>query len=259
VNYFRHLAARPAYRRISATNSSAQTFVTHDTYPAAINDTIDYYAKGMVIAFGLDAMIRSTIEGESLDTALSRFYSQFACQGAGYTTTQVLDFFAGISPELSDQLRRCILGTEEIELSRYLGKLGFTVVTDEFPYLGLVLKNDAGPEIYGVCDDGPAGRSGLAPEDVIVSVNGYPFSLKALKWVRENEQVLSLCVLRGNQPRNYEIPVGKQTGIGSLTWDGDEQQASRIAAWMERDFDPRQGEPFALDFYENFHGIETVL
>jgi hypothetical protein len=35
--------------------------------------------------------------------------------------------------------------------------------------------------------------------------------------------------------------------------------AARIAAWLQRDFAPDRGERISLDFYENLHGIETVI
>lgn len=127
------------------------------------------------------------------------------------------------------------------------------------PYIGLILQGDTGPGIYGVLDTSPAGQSGIAPEDVITAVNGYPFSLTALKWVCANESAVTLGILRGSQARSYTIPIGERTQIGKLTWVGSDEQAARIASWLGQDFKPSQGQTIPLDFYENFHGIETVL
>ncbi len=121
------------------------------------------------------------------------------------------------------------------------------------------MQGDTGPGIYGVLDTSPAGQSGIAPEDVVTSINGYPFSLNRLKWVCANEASVTLGVLRGCQSRTYTIPVGKHTQIGRLTWVGSDEQAAGIAAWLGQEFKPTPGQEFPLDFYENFHGIETVL
>lgn len=127
------------------------------------------------------------------------------------------------------------------------------------PYAGLVLQDDTGPSIYGVLDTSPAAATGIAPEDVITTIEGYPFSLTALKWAIVHQPSVTLGVLRGNQPRTYEIKIGERTQIGKLTWIGTAEQAARIAAWLGQPFAPAHGQGFPLDFYENFHGIETVL
>ncbi|OFA07018.1 hypothetical protein [Duganella sp. HH101] len=56
---------------------------------------------------------------------------------------------------------------------------------------------------------------------------------------------------------SYELP---QTWQGTIHHPSRAvQQAARIGAWLESHFDPAPGQRFATDFYENFHGIETVL
>lgn len=259
VNYFRHLAVLPAYQRVSAVDSSATTYLNHATYPGRVNNAIDYYDKGMVIAFNLDAVLRSDVPEGSLDKAFRAFYEEYVGRSLGYTTAEVCDFFERIHPGLREQLAREIGQPGGLALVEQLQRIGFDVEDETLPYIGLVMQNDTGPGIYGVLDTSPAGQSGIAPEDVVTSVNGYPFTLPALKWVCANESTVTLGVLRGNQARVYTIPVGKRTQIGKLTWAGSAEQASRIAAWLGQEFNPQRGQAFPLDFYENFHGIETVL
>jgi len=55
INYYRQLCTTPAYERVSAIDSSLATFVNHSKYAGRCNDSIDYYDKGMLIAFDLDA------------------------------------------------------------------------------------------------------------------------------------------------------------------------------------------------------------
>jgi predicted metalloprotease with PDZ domain len=259
VNYYRHLAVLPAYARVTATDSSLATYLNHEKYPGRVNDAIDYYDKGMVIAFDLDAALRTEVPGGSLDRAFRKFYEAFVGVGKGYTTADVVDFFKEIHPGLGAQIAREAETTGALSIVEKLERLGFRVADESIPYAGIVLQNDTGPALYSVLDTSPAGASGLAAEDVITTVEGYPFSLTALKWAIAHQATVTLGVLRGNQPRTYAVAVGRRTQIGTLTWVGTPEQAARIADWLGRPFAPAQGQNLPLDFYENFHGIETVL
>ena len=260
VNYYRHLAALPAYQRVSPIDSSLSTFLNHDDkYPGRVNDAIDYYDAGMVIAFGIDATLRSQTPDASLDSAFAAFYDRFVGHGPGYTPHDLCDFLDSVHRGVGQQTLREASQAGALSLADQLRMLGFEVHDESVPYLGLVLLGDTGPAIYGVLDTSPAGRSGIAPEDVITAVNGYPFELKGLQWVIAHEPEVTIDVMRGNQPRSYKIQAGQRDQIGRLTWAGTDEQAQRIAAWTRQPFAPAQGEPMPLDFYENFHGIETVV
>src|SRR5690606_24970521 len=67
AGYDHHLSAQPAYQRVSATDSSLATYLNHAKYPGRVNNSIDYYDKGMLIAFALDVQLRG--RGQSLDSA----------------------------------------------------------------------------------------------------------------------------------------------------------------------------------------------
>lgn len=260
VNYFRYLAVLPAYERVSPVDASLGSWLNHDTkFAGRVNDTIDYYNAGMVIAFNADALLRSEVPGSSLDKAFAAFYARFANQPPGYTPEDLRDFFQSIHAGLGEQVYGEATERNAIGLIAQLERLGFTVEMESVPYIGLVLEGDTGPRIYGVLDTSPAGQSGIAPEDVITAVAGQQFELQALKWSIANAPSVALSVMRGNQTRTFEIPVVQRTQIGKLTWAGSEQQAARIASWTGQGFAPSPGQEIPLDFYENFHGIETVL
>jgi len=265
VNYYRHLAALPAYRRVSPIAASLATFLNHDDkYPGRVNDAIDYYDAGMVIAFGIDATLRSQTDDASLDSAFSAFYDGFVGRGSGYTPEQLRDFLDGVHAGVGTQAYREASEAGAVSLVDRLQMLGFDVGVETVPYVGLVfldngVPDDGAPKIYGVLDTGPAARRGIAPEDVITAVNGYPFELEALLWAIEHEPVVRIDVVRGNQSRSYDIEVGQRDEIARLTWAGSDEQAQRITAWTRQQFTPAQGSQMPLDFYENFHGVETVV
>jgi len=126
-------------------------------------------------------------------------------------------------------------------------------------YLGLMFLDSEGPEIYNVLDTSPAAVAGLAPGDVITRIDGYPYSFKALGWVAANSRTTTLEVLRGHRSLRYTIAPAQRSRVAALVWRGTPQQAGAIRAWLKADFEPAAGQSLAVDFYENFHGIETVV
>lgn len=65
--------------------------------------------------------------------------------------------------------------------------------------------------------------------------------------------------MRGNGRRSYTIAPGRRKRIAALRWKGTAEQADVISTWVGQPFAPAPDEPIPLDFYENFHGIETVI
>jgi predicted metalloprotease with PDZ domain len=260
VNYYRHLTALSAYARVSPNESSRTTFLNHDDkYPGRVNNAIDYYDAGMIIAFGIDATLRIETPDQSLDSAFAGFYRSFVGRGSGYTPTEFCEYLEGIHAGLGHATARQASNPGSLELARHLRAIGIEPVEVSVAYIGLVFLDDGAPTIYGVLDTSPAGESGIAPEDVIIAVEGVPFELAALQSVIAHSATVTVTVLRGNQYRNYTIPVGRRTDVGSLRWVGDDEQARMVASWTGQPFAPEKGGIIPLDFYENFHGIETVV
>ena len=63
VGYFNHLTTQPAYRRVSGADSSYASDLNHAKYAGRVNNSIDYYDKGMLVAFGVDATLRTEVAG----------------------------------------------------------------------------------------------------------------------------------------------------------------------------------------------------
>ncbi|MFZ3291129.1 PDZ domain-containing protein [Mycobacterium sp.] len=260
VNYYRHLEVLPTYHRVSAVDSSRATYLNHvKKYPGRVNNCIDYYDKGMLIAFGADTLLRLETPDSTLDKAFAKFYARFAGQGAGYSTAAVRDFFDKIHPGLGARVHREATEVAGLDVAGLLGRLGFRVTEEKVPYLGLVLADGKGPEIYGVLDTSPAGASGIAPEDVLTAIDGVTFDSQALEWAIANQDTVALSVARGNQTLTYQIRPVPRSQIGGLCWIGDDRQASLIRSWLDSDFYPTHEQKFPLDFYSNFHGPETVI
>jgi predicted metalloprotease with PDZ domain len=260
VNYYRHLSVVPAYERVSAVDSSLATYLNHSKYPGRCNNSIDYYDKGMLIAFDLDAELRLHNPADSLDDAFRAFYEQYAGNKRGYTTANVLRFFEGRQAGLGAMLSREAEQPGGLSVVDHLKRLGFRVEMESVHYLGLLFNDPDGAVVYNVLDDSPAGRSGIAPGDTLTRINEFPYSRKALAWVVGRPDPVTLEVTRGQRALTFKITPAVSKQISSLRWTGTNTQAQLIRTWLQRDdFRPAPDKRFSLEFYENFHGVETVL
>jgi predicted metalloprotease with PDZ domain len=257
VNYFRHLEPLPAFGRVTPADSSLASYLNHEKYPGRANSAIDYYDAGMLLAFWLDSRLR--IVGDSLDAALRDFYDAYAMRGAGWT----LDDLQAALDERVASVGSMVV--DAVTMPALVGPVsglelaGFAVAEADVPYLGVIMDGDTGPQVSSVLDTSPAGAAGLMNEDVVTAVNGVPYSLDGLTAAVAAGGEVTLDVLRGIATLRYTIPVSSRSQIATVTWAGDAERAAAIAAWLNQDFSPQPGESIPLDFYENFHGIETVI
>jgi predicted metalloprotease with PDZ domain len=264
VQYHEHLTVLPAYQRVSAVDASLATYLNHQKkYPGRCNNAIDYYDKGMLIAFELDAELRLRGRGDSLDAAFRDFYQQYQGSKLGYTTADVLAFFDGRQPGLGAMLSRQAEHPGGLTVVEHLERLGFQVKKESVPYLGLLFRDKEGkpkgPTIDDVLDTSPAGRCGITPGDVLAEVNGFPFTMKTLRWAAGRPDPVKLEVTRAARGLTFTVTPGRRTISGSLQWAGTAAQAQLVGTWLKQAFQPAPGQSFPLDFYENPHGIETVL
>lgn len=274
AGYFQHLTQQPAYTRVSVADSSLATYMNHSKYPGRVNNSIDYYDKGMLIAFGLDVRLRSSSKNSScnsLDEAFKVFYSEYFGDGSivpsdyvGYTTEEVIDFFEGVQTGLGEILQEQVLEAGNLDTETQLNNIGFKVEWEKNYYsLGLFFMNDSEPTIYGVADTSAAGEVGIAPNDVIQTINGFGFSQKtlkkSLKWVASQPDEVILEILRGHRRLTFRLTPKLSQKMDHLIWIGSDKQAAMIRLWLNNeDFNPAVGQKFDLDFYENFHGIEKM-
>jgi len=244
-------------------DSSLSTYLNHSKYAGRVNNSIDYYDKGMLIAFETDAALRLRA-GSSLDEAFSAFYQQYVDGGPGYlgySTQDVISFFEGRLAGLGALMAAGAAHPGGLTIPNALQDLGFKLDATPSNYLGLVFLNDIGPTIYNVADTSPAGQSGIAAGDEITAIDGYAFSSDALEWVAAQTSPVTLTVLRGHRILPFTItPARLEPALfTSMTWQGSPAQAKQISAWLGQEFAPQKGELFSFDFYENFHGIETLI
>ena len=269
AGYYQHLTQQPAYSRVSVTDSSLATYMNHAKYPGRVNNSIDYYDKGMLIAFGIDAHLRSgkdSAEYSSLDEAFRAFYLKFFGKGdkvskdyVGYTTVDTIQFFEKVQKGLGAVISKQLNEAKNLDTVDQFEAIGFDVEYENSNYIGLFFMNDGAPAIYGVGDSSPAGEVGIAPLDLIQTVNGYAYSQKGLEWAANQTAPVELEVLRGHRRLQFTILPRPFKKMKTLIWNGTESQAKGISNWLDSDFNPKQGDVFSLDFYDNFHGNESMV
>lgn len=261
VGYHQHLTAQPAYTRVSGDDSSLATYLNHSKYAGRVNNSIDYYDKGMLMAFDADASLRLAGAG-TLDEVFASFYRQYVDGPPGYpgySNEDVYRHFDAALPGLGEQLTLGARQPGGLRTLAQLEALGFALHWQDSHRLGLVFLNGVSANVYNVIDHSPAGASGLAPADVLTAVNGYAFSPQALSWAAARADRVTLEVERGHRRLSFTLAPIPQRTLSALIWQGTPAQAERISQWLQQPFAPVDGQRFPLDFYENFHGIETVL
>ncbi len=258
VNYLNALVQLPAWKRVSPADSSRATFLNHNRYAGAANATIDYYDVGMLMAFDLDATLRTLPSPRTLDADFRDFYAAHVEQG--FTQEELVAFFEARAPAAAARLARQMNTPGSLDTEALLARLGFEPRRRAAPRLGLILAKDQGPVIADVLDTLPAGNSGLAAGDELLLVQGHPFTKKRLLWCVAQGAPVTLQVRRGHRVLDFTVAPTGHSRIEELLWQGDEVQLQRLQSWIARpDFAPARGEAIPLTSHENFHGVQTLV
>jgi predicted metalloprotease with PDZ domain len=257
VRYHRALSERPAHPRTSAVDSSLATFLNHHRYPGAVATMVDYYDHGMLVAFDLDCALRAA--GHDLDTEFRAFYEAFVARPLGFSTEEAIGFLRERTPAVEAQLRREVQGAPaRLSTLEHLSAMGFELGFSEEPVLGLVLRENRGPDVVDVIEGTPAAEAGIAPGDIITKIEGFVFSAKGLSWTtRTTSRPFELEVRRGHEHRTVTLEPRTLRRLTTLTWRGTESQRRALETWLGT-FDLSDGSKIPLTHYDNFHGTEGV-
>lgn len=258
VNYWRHLAMRPAYARTSVADSSRATFLNHHPYPGAWNSSIDYYDAGMLVAFDVDAVLRRSKSPSTLDDAFAAFYTEHVARG--YTGTEARELFAKRDPMLESLLAREVEGAGALSTMEQLAALGFQVTFGEVPFFGIVLDKRAPGRIADVLDGSAAQKAGLAPDDEIVRLRGTAYHRAGFEWLVRNEEEIPLEVRRGGRLLTTVVRPGTRREVLELRWTGSQEDTDRLKKWLDRDdLAFADGVVIPLTAYDNFHGTDAAI
>ena len=208
------------------------------------NTTINYYPKGAVIAFLLDARIRRATNGsKSLDDAMQLAYERYS--GAkGYTLEQ---FYQAMSDTAGTNLRTFFAtaaeSTEELNYKEALDWFGlrFRPVDTRNPraWLGATTRIDGGRLVVSaVRRETPAFAAGINVDDEILAIDEVRVRADGLNTRLEQYQPgqrVALLVGRRDRLTPLEVTLGAEPGRPwRLEVDpaASEAQKYRLIAWV---------------------------
>jgi len=208
----------------------------------SVNTTISYYVKGAVVAWLLDAEIRSLTQGKrSLDDLMRRLFSKYSKEN-GYADRdlqEVAEEIAGTS--LESFFAKSVRGRDELDYEPALRTFGlrFKKAKAETPALiGIeTTSRDGKLVITSVREDAPAHTAGLAAEDELIALGGYRVDSRTLterlQQFRPGDRV-DVLVARRDAVRTLNLVLAEASGSWKLEIDPDAppEAVKTREAWM---------------------------
>jgi len=208
------------------------------------NVSVDYYTKGSVIGFLLDAEIRrASSDRRSLDDVMRSAYTRFS-GASGYTTAQWKALASEVAGrDLSAWFRQATESTDELDYSPALQWFGLRFkpaqASADKGWLGAVTRNDNGRlAVTNVPRATPAEAAGVSVDDEIVALGDFriraeqfdqrlgayhPGDIVALL-VARRDKLVTLTVTLGSEPqRAWRLEVDPAATA---------EQRSHLQAWL---------------------------
>jgi predicted metalloprotease with PDZ domain len=191
------------------------------------NISVNFYGKGAILGFLLDAVIRDRTDGaRSLDDVFRLLYATYYQQGRGVPEDGVrlaAEQVAGGS--LAEFFARYVDGTDDLPYDDLLRPFGLavTTVTDSTrPAATIRVRTrpaGARATVVSIDPDSPALAAGLDTGDEIVAVNGVvapPDNWESLLLETAPGDTVRLTVLRRDQVRELEIETATGGNLRSV-------------------------------------------
>ncbi len=196
----------PGSRVTSASESSFDTWIKlYKPTPNNVNNYISYYLKGELLGFLLNTRIIEVTKGsKSLDDVYRNLMDKYNRDGKGYTEKDVISAIKDVTGhDFNEFFDTYIKNPGHIDFAAELKKIGIALKpaykkVDEKevkvkPFLGIGVKPSGGKNLVNFVLEGyPAYEAGLNPEDELVAVNGYKFTDRYLKELREEFKAIKL-------------------------------------------------------------------
>jgi predicted metalloprotease with PDZ domain len=210
----------------------------------SVNTTISYYVKGAVVAWLLDAEIRSITKGKrSLDDLMRLLFSRYSNE-TGYTDADLqknAEDIAGAS--LESFFAKNVRGRDELDYETALRTFGlrFAKPKPNDPPQGWIgietASRDGRLVITSLRDDAPAHAAGLAAEDELLAIGGYRVDARTLTERLQQFHPgdrLDVLVARRDAVRTFGLVLAEAPGSWKLEIDPDAspEAVKTREAWM---------------------------
>jgi predicted metalloprotease with PDZ domain len=244
-NAIRDLQATPGRLSVPVSSSSWDAWIKQyrpdENTP---NTSVNYYTKGGVVAFLLDAHIRVLTAGaRSLDDVMRLAFSRYSGP-RGYTQDQFRQTASEVAGrDLTAWFRRAADSTDELSYDEALEWFGlrFRKVeprTDK-GWIGATTRNDAGRLVVTQVRRGtPAHDAGINVDDEIIAIGDYrvrPEQLESRLDQYRPGQVVSVLVSRRDQLMRLDVTLGTEPPRNwslEVRPDATPDQKARLAAWL---------------------------
>ncbi|MFN9994112.1 MAG: M61 family metallopeptidase [Phycisphaerales bacterium] len=234
--------------------------------PDSVNSTVNFYTRGEIVNFTIDAEIRRVTDNKkSLDDAMRLLYERYPYDGPHYTTEDLFAIFREVSGvDFTEFHRAHVAGTQDPDIDRALDTYGLRLIrgganSESHPdgtkgYVGLeVTGGDDSMEVSAVLTDGDAYTAGVQAGDRIKSVNGEPTGPAAFTTVLNSaEEGTSLELKISRRGRELNIPVKvTRRPAGEWTIERDERatdnKKAAYEAWLGAKWPAPKADPQPAD------------
>jgi predicted metalloprotease with PDZ domain len=221
----------------------------------SINTTYSYYDSGALLAWMLDAEIRSRTNGaKNLDDVMRHLYENYALKGVGFPEAELKGAFERVAGgDLTEFFSRHVYGTEEFPFDKYLALAGLRRTPVYLPSQYDEPGRPAGPRgslglrtkasgdrvvVSNVIDGTPADAGGVNANDEIVAINGEKVDAdnvaERLSRLQPGQGV-TLVIFRRDKLATFNLTAAKQPpdryAITAVKEATAEQQSLR-QAWL---------------------------
>jgi predicted metalloprotease with PDZ domain len=245
------LQSRPAHRTQAAEDSSRNAWLEKYDYYRRPERSISYYNKGELLGVLLDLSIRESSHGRVSLRELFQWMNQhYAKEGKFFPDSagvrEAAEAVGG--GNLATFFERYVAGTDEIPWDDWLRTVGLHVVSGE-SVVGdagfTAARNfDAPPSVLAVDPQSEAARAGLAPGDIILTVNGQHggtgragvSDLRARIAAMHPGEMIKMHVRNESGERDLQWKITARQESEYVVKDLDvvtSEQRARRAAWLK--------------------------
>ncbi len=184
--------------------------------------TISYYSKGAIVAFLLDAEIRSATEGNrSLDDVLRRLYQEHS-GNTGYSPADFRRICSEVADvDLTEWFARSVDSTEELDYQTAIDWYGLKIGPDKPDADNPAADSDRRPQSsqnrsrpwIGIGQSGsPASRAGLAASDEVIAVNGFRITSNIDSHIQQFKvgDLIKVLVARDGKIEELVVAIGNR-------------------------------------------------
>ena len=208
------------------------------------NVSVNYYPKGAVIAFLLDAKIRKASNGtRTLDDGMRWTLQRYSGE-KGYTPDQFYQVMSeAAGTDLKGWFAKTAESTDELEYTEALDYFGLRFrpvdMRSARPTIGAGTRNDAGRLVISSVRRGtPAIASGLNVDDEVLAIDDVRVRADGLNARMDQYKTgdkVTVLVARRDRLMKFDVTLGPEPGrawrLETLATATDEQKA-RLSAWI---------------------------